>query len=282
MNAINTIIRALKYPQLPDDAFEPAPENVLRNAIRSWPRTRIPQPVILRIMDETYQRAVAPAANLLNVYKPASSEIYGELLPSFVTTLIKDTGLNADHLFLDLGSGVGNVVLQASLTTGCRSYGIELNPTPAKLARDQLEQFRIRCRMWGLSMGEVELEEGNMLSSPRTDELIKQADVILVNNKAFEETLNDALRLKFLDLKDSAIVVSLHPFKPPTRKVNDRNIGDPGGIFNVTERAYPRDSVSWTDNAGVYYLHRVDRRQLQTYEREGSTARSTRSSRSRR
>ncbi|GJE94257.1 DOT1-domain-containing protein [Phanerochaete sordida] len=282
MYAINALFRALKYPQLPADAFEPAPENTLREAVHSWPQTKIPQPVILRIMDETYQRAVAPGASLLNVYKPASSEIYGELLPSFVTNLIKDTGLNADHLFLDLGSGVGNVVLQASLTTGCRSYGIELNSTPAKLARDQLEQFRIRCRMWGLSMGDVELEQGDMLTSPRTDELIRQADVILVNNKAFEETLNDALRLKFLDLKDSAIVVSLHPFKPPARKVNDRNMGDPGGIFNVTERAYPRDSVSWTDNAGVYFLHRVDRRQLQTHEREGSTTRSTRSSRSRR
>ncbi|EKM60394.1 uncharacterized protein PHACADRAFT_132924 [Phanerochaete carnosa HHB-10118-sp] len=282
MNAINALLRALKYPQLPADAFEPVPGNALRDAVRSWPRTEIPHPVILRIMDETYQRAVGPGANQLNVYKPASSEIYGELLPSFVTNLIKDTSLSADHLFLDLGSGVGNVVLQASLTTGCRSYGIELNSTPAKLARDQLEQFRIRCRMWGLAMGEVELEEGSMLTSQRTDELIRQADVILVNNKAFEETLNDALRLKFLDLKESVIVVSLRPFKPPTRKVNDRNMGDPGGIFNVTERTYPRDSVSWTDNAGVYYLHRVDRRQLQTYEREGSTTRSTRSSRSRR
>ena len=188
MNAINALMRALKYPQLPADAFEPAPGNALRDAVRGWPRTEIPHPVILRIMDETYQRAVGPAANLLNVYKPASSEIYGELLPSFVTNLIKDTRLSANHLFLDLGSGVGNVVLQASLTTGCRSYGIELNSTPAKLARDQLEQFRIRCRMWGLSMGEVELEEGNMLMSPRTHELIRQADVILVNNKAFEET----------------------------------------------------------------------------------------------
>lgn len=36
--------------------------------------------------------------------------------------------------------------------------------------------------------------------------------------------MNDGLRLKFLDLKDSAIVISLNPFKPPTRKINERNV----------------------------------------------------------
>ena len=142
---------------------------------------------------------------------------------------------------MDLGSGVGNVCLQASLATGCRSYGIELMPAPAKLARSQLEQFRMRCRMWGVEMGEVELEEGNMLESVRTDELLGQADVVLVNNKVFKEPcesllnhypklcankiiVNEALRSKFLDLKDGAIVVSLQPFVSPDRTLTERNV----------------------------------------------------------
>ena len=242
MNAINALLRALKYPPLPEDLFDPVPSNVLRDAIRTWPRSEIPQKVLLRIVEETYQRAVGPNVAELRHYEAFSSEVYGELLPSFVTEIIKATGLNSNHLFLDLGSGVGNVVLQASLATGCRSYGIELMPGPAKLARKQLEQFQIRCKMWGVSMGGVELEEGDMLTSPRTDELIRKADVILVNNKVFLEPcellllslsrvnrahelkVNDGLRLKFLDLKDSAIVISLNPFKPPTRKINERNV----------------------------------------------------------
>ena len=59
-------------------------------------------------------------------------------------------------------------------------------------------------------------------------------------------------------------------------------MGDPGGIFKVTEKDYYAGSVSWSSYGGKYYLHRVDRRQLQSHEREGSTTRSTRSSRSRR
>ena len=107
-------------------------------------------------------------------------------MPSFVYQIIKDTGLNSEKLFLDLGSGVGNVVLHASLETGCKSFGIEIQPIPAGLAREQLEQFKTRCRMWGVRMGEVELEEGDMLRSPRVDELIAKADVVLINNKVFE------------------------------------------------------------------------------------------------
>ena len=96
--------------------------------------------------------------------------------------------LNRTGVRLDLGSGVGNVCLQASLATGCRSYGIELMPAPAKLARSQLDQFRMRCRMWGVGCGEIEVEEGDMLASRRVEELLPQADVVLVDNKVFEES----------------------------------------------------------------------------------------------
>lgn len=187
MDAVNALLRLFKYPPLPDDAFDPTPSNVLRDAIRTWPPAEAPQKVILRIVEEVYQRAVGPNVAELRRYEAFSSEVYGELLPPFVTEIIKNAHITPDTLFLDLGSGVGNVVLQASFTTGCRSYGIELMPGPAKLARSQREQFRIRCRMWGLRMGDVELEEGDMLNSQRTNALIKKADVVLVNNKVFDE-----------------------------------------------------------------------------------------------
>jgi hypothetical protein len=37
-------------------------------------------------------------------------------------------------------------------------------------------------------MGEVELEEGDMLKSERVSELMKKADVVLINNKVFAQT----------------------------------------------------------------------------------------------
>lgn len=187
MDAINALLRAFKYPTPPPDLFDTPPPNALREAPRSWSPGEIPEKVVLRIIEETYYRAVSPHVNELNRYEAFSSTVYGELLPPFVKEIIKTTGITSKTLFMDLGSGVGNVLIQTSLATGCRSYGIELLPAPAKLARSQLEQFKLRCKMWGLQAGDIELEEGDMLESKRTDELIKQADVVLVNNKVFQE-----------------------------------------------------------------------------------------------
>ena len=185
LDAINALLALLKYPPVPLDPFSPLPSNEFLSPVRSW--SRMPTPVVHRIVDEAYQRAVGPNIEMLKRYEAFSSEVYGELMPTFVTDIIRATGIKEDSLFLDLGSGVGNVVMQASLETGCRSFGIELMPGPAEIARSQLEQFKMRCRMWGVRMGSVELEEGDMLKSPRVDALVKEADVVLVNNKVFLE-----------------------------------------------------------------------------------------------
>lgn len=188
MVSINAILRVLKYPPLPDDLALPPGENSLKEHVKTWSPTGMPKDVSLRLIEETYQRCVGPQVNILRNYEAFSSETYGELMPSLVADIIRHTGLREDSLFLDLGCGVGNVVLQASLQTGCRSFGIEIMPAPAGMARDQLDQLKIRARMWGVNVGEVELEEGDMLKSERVAKLMSEADVVLINNKVFKES----------------------------------------------------------------------------------------------
>jgi [histone H3]-lysine79 N-trimethyltransferase len=90
--------------------------------------------------------------------------------------------------------------------------------------------------------------------------------------------VNEALKPKFLDLKEGAIVVSLKPFVSSINaRVTERNVrvlpslslplffidlskvDDMSAIFDVTERPYHSGSVSWGPLGGTYYLHRVDR-----------------------
>jgi H3 lysine-79-specific histone-lysine N-methyltransferase len=188
LTSINSILQSLKYPALPPDLFGQSPPNGLKEAVRSWTQSGIPRKVLMRIIDETYQRCVGPQLRSLKNYEAFSSEVYGELMPSFVADIIATTGLNQNSLFIDLGSGVGNVVCQASLQSGCKSFGIEILPAPARVAREQLDQVKMRCRMWSVAIGDVELEEGDMLQSQRLSDLIPKADVILVNNKVFQES----------------------------------------------------------------------------------------------
>ena len=190
MDRINALLHSLKYPEVSPDPFTLAVTNPnpLMQMVETWTQTGMPKKVLMRIIDENYQRTVGPNVPSLKQYEAFSSTVYGELMPALSHEMIRLTKLHEDSLFLDLGSGVGNVVVQASLQTGCKSYGIELMPHPARVARDMSEQIQIRCRMWGVRMGKVELEEGNMLSSRRVDELISKADVVLVDNKVFEES----------------------------------------------------------------------------------------------
>ncbi|KAG6334088.1 hypothetical protein ID866_5004 [Astraeus odoratus] len=282
MDTINYLLRSLKYPPLPDDIFAPPLPNQLMEHVREhWARTSprgISRRVLLRVVEETYQRTIGPNIAKLRQYSAFSSEVYGELMPSFTTNIMIQTALHAGSLLVDLGSGVGNVLIQAALSTGCSAFGVEVMAGPAALARTQLEQFRTRCRMWGLRPGEVELEEGDMLTSSRVDALLPKADVVLVNNKVFQESLNAALRPKFLDLKEGAIVVSLKPFVQPNARVTERNVDDICAIFDVEERPYRSGDVSWGSGGGSYYLHRVDRVGYATIRErfENSRARSAR------
>jgi len=156
--------------------------------VDTWIEPGLPKEVLMRIVDENYQRAVGPNIKTLKNYEAFSSTVYGELMPNLSHDIIKLAKLHQESLFLDLGSGVANVVVQAALQTGCKAYGIELMPQPARVARDMVEQIQIRARMWGVNIGEIELEEGDMLKSTRVDELMTKADVVLIDNKVFEES----------------------------------------------------------------------------------------------
>ncbi|KAI0073733.1 DOT1-domain-containing protein, partial [Panus rudis PR-1116 ss-1] len=281
MDGVNAFLRMLKYPPLPNDAFKSTSPNGLM--LNAKAKSTMPSAIIDRIVDETYQRAVGPHVESLKNYAAFSSETYGELMPKFISRLIKESRLNSDSLFLDLGSGVGNVVCQASLETGCRSFGIEILPAPAKVARSQLEQYQIRCRMWGVQMGEVQLEESDMLKSKALDELLPKADVVLVNNKVFGTTLNEAIKVKLLDLKEGAVVISLARFFPKKSTVSERNLDDISSIFQVTDREFESGDVSWTGNTDWYYIHKVDRASYADDKKkyESSRSSSTRASRSR-
>jgi H3 lysine-79-specific histone-lysine N-methyltransferase len=187
LDTINTLLRMLKYPPLPSDAFAPPQPNALRAAVAGWSATGLPRSVALRIVEETYQRTVGPRTHELNHYQAFSDTVYGELMPSLVSRLLSLTRAHPGTLLVDLGSGVGNVVLHAALQSGCSAFGVEVMEKPSEMAREQRAQMMMRARMWGVRMGDVELEHANMLESARVNELMARADVVLVNNKVFGE-----------------------------------------------------------------------------------------------
>jgi len=212
---------------------------------------------------QVYDRTVSPEIESLTRYQKATKDnTYGELQHSFVSRIFKETGIKSNNVFVDLGSGVGNVVLQAALQVGCESWGCEMMENACDLADAQEKEFDARCRLWGIQPGKVHLERGDFLENRKIHAALKRADVVLVNNEVFSSELNQSLIQLFLDLKEGCQIVSLKTFVPAGHQITSRNQGDPISLLRNRKREYYRGDVSWADKGGDYYIATKDSARL--------------------
>lgn len=211
----------------------------------------IPQELTAFILDQVYDRTVAPNVELLAKYKNGSDNVYGELLHPFISNILERTEMTSDKVFVDLGSGVGNVSLQAALEIGCESWGCEMMENACNLAEAQLKEFSARCRLWGVAPGKVHLERGDFRKNDKILEALKRADVVLVNNQAFTSQLNANLVSMFLDLKPGCKIISLKTFVHDNKNA-ENDVAT--SILDVEHLTYPEEYVSWTSASGTFCI----------------------------
>ncbi|GAA5965636.1 hypothetical protein JCM3765_000909 [Sporobolomyces pararoseus] len=222
-----------------------------------------------KIFHQCYDRTVGPDIEELRKYAAFSDNVYGELLPKFMNEIFEKTGkiLKPGKTFVDLGSGVGNCVVQAALATGADSYGFENMQHASHLARLQLREAKERFKMWGLNSGEMECVEADFCENSLVPKVLKKADLVLVNNEVFTASLNDKLAYLFLDLPDDCYLVSLKPFLPPSFKLSSHNLNHPLAYLSQTREMYRPGSVSWKMEGGSYYIAKVERGKLEKWVR---------------
>ncbi|CAN6616161.1 histone-lysine N-methyltransferase, H3 lysine-79 specific [Trichomonascus vanleenenianus] len=225
----------------------------------------IPFSLVSELLNQVYSRVVSPRTHELRNYKAFSNNVYGELLPTFVSRLFDDTGLDSTKVFIDLGSGVGNCVLQAALEVGCESWGCEMMETASELADLQRREFQQRVKMYGIKPGKITLRAGDFVEDTEILKKLPAADVLLINNYAFDSALNGKLVDMFLDLKEGCKIVSLKSFVPQDHVITQYNIGSPLNILRVEKRHFGSGSVSWTHTGGDYYISTIDRSRLKHF-----------------
>ncbi|KAG0367694.1 Nucleosomal histone H3-Lys79 methylase [Gamsiella multidivaricata] len=226
---------------------------------------RLPYDLVVHILQQVYSRTVAARASKLNQYEAFSNNVYGEILPILTKEFIQRTKLDHTKVFVDLGCGIGNVVLQVALQTGAESYGVEIMETPAKFSKKQAKEFEARARAYGLQHGQVTMLQGDFLDTPGLPAILARADVVLVNNYAFNSALNQSLLQLFLELKEGCKIISLKTFVSLDHKINVRNAGSVESILRVKKYPYYTNAVSWTHNGGEYFIATVDRSAVQAF-----------------
>uniref|UniRef100_A0A8C4XE69 Histone-lysine N-methyltransferase, H3 lysine-79 specific n=1 Tax=Erpetoichthys calabaricus TaxID=27687 RepID=A0A8C4XE69_ERPCA len=220
--------------------------------------------LLRHILQQVYNHSVTDPEKLNN-YEPFSPEVYGETSFNLVAQIIDEIEMMEDDTFVDLGSGVGQVVLQVAAATNCKHYyGVEKADIPAKYAESMDKEFKKWMKWYGKKHGEYTLERGDFLSE-EWKERIANTSVIFVNNFAFGPEVDHQLKERFANMKEGGKIVSSKPFAPLNFRINSRNLSDIGTIMRVVELSPLRGSVSWTGKPVSYYLHTIDRTILENY-----------------
>lgn len=228
-------------------------------------RLKYPSRGLLRhILQQVYNTAVTDPEKL-NQYEPFSPEVYGETSYDLVCQMIDQIEITPEDVFIDLGSGVGQVVLQMAAATPCKiCLGLEKAEVPSRYADSMNKNFRTWMKWYGKKYGDYKLIKGDFLTEEHREK-INQATIVFVNNFAFGPTVDHQLKERFADLKDGTRIVSSKSFCPLNFRITDRNLSDIGTIMHVSEMTPMKGSVSWTGKPVSYYLHVIDRTKLERY-----------------
>ncbi|XP_067677050.1 histone-lysine N-methyltransferase, H3 lysine-79 specific-like isoform X9 [Haliotis asinina] len=246
--------------------------NNLDSALQLWKGTahtyqlnKRPSTTLLKhILQQCYNHAVTDPEKL-NQYEPFSPEVYGETSFELVDQMIRSINFTEEDSFIDLGSGVGQVVLQVASATPCKMcYGMEKAEWPAFYQGAMDREFRKWTRWYGKKYSDYKLEKGDFLCEEMKDRL-NNATVIFVNNFAFGPQVDHQLKLRFSNMKEGAKIVSSKAFCPLNFRITDRNLSDIGTIMHVTELSPLCGAVSWTGKPFTYYVHTIDRTLLEKY-----------------
>ena len=216
-----------------------------------------------RLLRHVYD-LTAPDPAVLNHAKPGSNTVYGELEPKTVSRLAAEAQITAESTFVDLGSGIGNVVLQVALEAGCRCYGWEVVPERAAVAQCMLRHFTALVDFFGLRVGEVCLIHGSFLDSAAT---WLHCTHIFSNNLKFTPELLDNMKTLLQTCPEGTQLITTKTLSGVERKgrvvrVNERTSWDIGAILVTRSLVGTWDSVSWTPTPVEFFLSTVDRKAL--------------------
>ncbi|XP_014251804.1 histone-lysine N-methyltransferase, H3 lysine-79 specific-like [Cimex lectularius] len=227
-------------------------------------RKNLSRDLLEHILVQVYNQTVKEP-DKLNQYEPFSPEVYGETSFELICQMIDHMSISEEDIFIDLGSGVGQVVLQMAALTSCKlCLGIEKADVPSQYAENMSKNFRKWMAWFGKTYGDYKIIKGDFLDD-KFREKITSSSLIFVNNFAFGPSVDHNLKQIFADLKDGARIVSSKAFCPLNFRITDRNLTDIGTIMHVSEMQPMCESVSWTGKPVSYYLHVIDRTKLERY-----------------
>ena len=210
-------------------------EEKTADLVKSRLNQRPNRKMLRHILQQVYNTAIADP-NDLNQYVAFTPEVYGETSFDLVSQMIDlISPITPDMKFIDLGSGVGQVVLQVAALVECKlCVGVEKAVIPANRATEMDRLFQVWMQWYGKKYSPYVLHEGDFLAATHK-KTISESTIVFVNNFAFGPEVDHHLKERFADLKDGSRIVSSKPFCPLNFRITERNLSDIGTIMHVSQ-----------------------------------------------
>uniref|UniRef100_A0AC35TGM8 Histone-lysine N-methyltransferase, H3 lysine-79 specific n=1 Tax=Rhabditophanes sp. KR3021 TaxID=114890 RepID=A0AC35TGM8_9BILA len=218
------------------------------------------------ILVRSYNKAVTHVTALNKYYEAFSSETYGETSWKRMETILPQLGLTDKDVFVDLGSGVGQIVCHVAGGSKVKlAVGIEIADLPSRYAENMKEEFQKSMKWHSKKFREFRLEKGNFLDNKYRPLILEQATVLFINNYAFSSDLDFAIKQYIIsELKQGTRIISTKPFAV-TKEINDRTLSDVSSILDITEFNEIEGAASWTNGHVAYYLQTINRTRLEEF-----------------
>jgi [histone H3]-lysine79 N-trimethyltransferase len=185
---------------------------------------------------------------------------YGELMPKGTECLAKTLKLTTNSTFLDIGSGLGNVVLGLARLKGCIAIGVELDNglhEGAKKAKEEMIKKATRHNDKELIR---KLKKTSFFNSSIEVFIIPpETTAIFINNLMFETELNLKIINKLKQMKYLGKIATLVPLTNLPRRNGSntvRNLDDYEKRYSdkTVDSIFPADCFSWKPAGGSFYV----------------------------
>ncbi|PIC31098.1 hypothetical protein B9Z55_022119 [Caenorhabditis nigoni] len=236
-------------------SFSPPPEFQ-----KWWNNPRCNFDMVITLLDFAYGMAI-PNPRVLN--KGRGNATYGEIQYPLLAHILSVLKMSSSDVFLDMGSGIGQVVLYVAAMTDVRKgYGIEKDELPATLGFKQKEYFDGIMEYFKKEQKETQLFHKSFLSVI-VEPIIYEATVIFINNRKFDAVLTLALNRVLMKCKSGTRIVTSRKLVERTESMKKRDKTQ--GIITLddvsecdeipkSDKIAEEQMVSWTANGCAFYL----------------------------
>ena len=179
------------------------------------------------------------------------------MLDPLIERFLLQAKVTKDDVFIDLGSGVGNVVESVATRVGCRCIGIELNEHNYKLSVEAASHFRQFREENQLPNPSVEYVHGDL--TKLWDMVVKEGTVVWCSNKLFPTGLDMFMSDGIKDLKPGARMMMMKDLLVHTDRDNGLQWEDSFKWFDfdsITWDESDEKCVEWSDGPGKVHIYK--------------------------